>query len=46
VKVEDLKRVAAEHLTGEGYALASIANPEMVEQANKELGNLFEVSAI
>lgn len=46
VKVEDLKRVAAEHLTGGGYALASITNPEMVEEANKDLGDLFEVSAI
>ncbi|MGQ0678306.1 MAG: insulinase family protein [Actinomycetota bacterium] len=46
VKIEDLTRVATEHLAGDGYALATIANPAMVEEANKELGDLFEVSAI
>jgi presequence protease len=46
VKVDDLKRVAAEHLSGGSYALATIANSEMVDQANKELGNVFEIEPV
>lgn len=46
VTVEDLKRVAVEHVAGDGYAMATITNPDMIEQANKELGDFFEVQAI
>jgi hypothetical protein len=46
VQVEDLKRVAATHLSGGEASFATIGNPEMVEAANRELGDIFEVSPI
>jgi presequence protease len=46
VGIEDMKRVAATHLTGGDPAFATIGNPEMVDAANRELGDLFEVSPI
>jgi Zn-dependent M16 (insulinase) family peptidase len=46
VGIEDIKRVAATHLAGGDPAYATIGNPEMVEAANRELGDLFEVSPI
>ncbi|MDQ4143261.1 MAG: insulinase family protein [Actinomycetota bacterium] len=46
VGVDDLKRVASEHLAASEPSFATIGNPEMVEAANKELGEIFEVTPI
>ncbi|HEX2052592.1 MAG TPA: insulinase family protein [Actinomycetota bacterium] len=46
VTVDDLRRVAAKYLSDGDYALATITNPAKIEEANAELGNLYEVSAI
>lgn len=42
---EDLIRVAEKYLTGEG-SMATIGNPAKVEEANKEMGEIFEVSPV
>lgn len=46
VTVEDLRRVADRHLTGGEWALATVTNPSKIAEANAELGDLYEVSAI
>ncbi len=44
--VDDIRRVAAEYLTKGDFALATVTNPAKIEEANKELGDLYEVSPI
>ncbi|CAN5885950.1 insulinase family protein [soil metagenome] len=44
--VDDLRRVAARYLTEGDFALATVTNPAKIEEANKELGDLYEVSPI
>ena len=46
VRVDDLRRVAAQYLVDGEFALATITNPAKIEEANAELGGLYEVSAI
>ncbi|MEX2588121.1 MAG: insulinase family protein [Actinomycetota bacterium] len=46
VTVEDIKRVANQYLTGDDYALATIAGAEKVKEANAFLGDIFETSSI
>ncbi|MCA1841230.1 MAG: insulinase family protein, partial [Actinobacteria bacterium] len=46
VTVEDLKRVAQTYLSGSTGAKAIVGSPEKIAEANKELGDEFEVSAI
>ena len=46
VTVDDLRRVAEQYLTDGEYALATITNPAKITEANAELGDLYEVSAI
>lgn len=45
VTLEDLRRVAGQYLTREA-ALAVISSPEKVEEANRQMGNVFSVKAI
>lgn len=42
----DLRRVAEKYLSGDGAALATLSNPDKIKEANEEMGNIFEVSAI
>lgn len=44
--VEDIRRVAAKYLTEGDFALACVTNPAKIEEANEELGDLYEVSPI
>ena len=44
--VDDIRRVAAKYLTEGDFALACVTNPAKIEEANKELGDLYEVSPI
>ncbi len=44
--VEDLRRVAAKYLTEGDFALACVTNPVKIQEANKELGDLYEVQPI
>ena len=46
VSVEDMRRVAVKYLTGDDYALATITNPAKIEEANAELGGIYQVSPI
>ncbi len=46
VTVDDLRRVTEKYLREGEYALATITNPVKIEEANTELGGLYEVSAI
>lgn len=41
----DVRRVAKDHLLNEG-AMATVSNPDKVEEANQQMGGIFEVSAI
>jgi presequence protease len=43
---EDLRRVAKAHLSGDGAAMATVASPAKIEEANKDLGGIFEVSVV
>ncbi|HEU4740802.1 MAG TPA: insulinase family protein [Meiothermus sp.] len=45
VRLEDLRRVAQRYLTQEA-ALAVIGSPEKIEEANRQMGNVFSVKAI
>jgi Zn-dependent M16 (insulinase) family peptidase len=44
--VDDIRRVAAKYLTEGDFALACVTNPAKIEEANSELGDLYEVSPI
>ena len=46
VTADDLRRVAETYLTGNDASLATISGPEKIAEANKEMGNIFEVSPI
>lgn len=46
VTEDDLRRVADAYLAGEGASLAVISNPDKVREANEQMGEVFEVSAI
>lgn len=43
---EDLKRVAQAHLEGKDAALAVIGGGDQVEEANSQMGGIFEVASI
>ncbi len=42
----DIRRVAETYINKDGAVLAVVGNPEQVEEANKQMGGIFEVSAI
>ena len=44
VTEEDLRRVAETHLTNGEAAMATLGNPQKIEEANTVMGGLFEVS--
>lgn len=44
--VDDLRRVAGKYLTQGDFALATVTNPAKIDEANKELGDLYEVQPI
>lgn len=46
VTERDLRRVAEKYLTGDNAAMATIASAPQIEEVNKEMGNVFQVSAI
>ncbi|HVL80996.1 MAG TPA: insulinase family protein [Actinomycetota bacterium] len=43
---EDLSRVAAEHVAQGRSALGSVGNAQKIEEANAELGGLFEIGPV
>lgn len=46
VTEEDLRRVAEKYLMGDNAVLATIGGAAQVEEANKEMGGIFRVSAV
>ncbi|MGH2813220.1 MAG: insulinase family protein, partial [Actinomycetota bacterium] len=46
VTEEDLRRVAGTYLTGNTAVLATLAGASMIEEANKQMGEIFEVSPL
>lgn len=46
VKPDDLRRVAETYLSGDDASLATISGADKIAEANKEMGNIFDVSPI